>query len=74
MDAAAWIVTVGGAVLIVGVCVYFLAPRGSAVRAAAGAGDVQEVRVRVADGYDPSLIEVAAGKPARLVSIPCSSP
>jgi hypothetical protein len=33
MDAAAWIVTVGGAVLIVGVCVYFLAPRrGGGVR------------------------------------------
>jgi len=33
MDAAAWIVTVGGAVLIVGVCDYFLAPRrGGGVR------------------------------------------
>ena len=33
MDAAAWIVPVGGAVLIVGVCVYFLAPRrGGGVR------------------------------------------
>jgi hypothetical protein len=27
MDTTAWIVTVGGALLIVGVCVYFLAPR-----------------------------------------------
>jgi hypothetical protein len=30
MDTAAWMVTVGGVVLIVGVCVYFLAPRGPA--------------------------------------------
>jgi hypothetical protein len=27
MDTAAWIVTIGGALLIAGVCVYFFAPR-----------------------------------------------
>ena len=48
-------------------CIYFLVPRGSAVRAVGGSGGVQEIRVRVAGGYDPSLIELAAGRPARLV-------
>ena len=33
MDATAWVVTVAGALLVVGVCVYFLAPgRGGGVR------------------------------------------
>jgi plastocyanin domain-containing protein len=67
MVAGAWIVTVVGTLLVVGVCIYFLAPRGAAVRAATGAGGVQEVRIQVASGYDPSLIELAAGRPARLV-------
>jgi plastocyanin domain-containing protein len=67
MDGTAWIVTASGALLIVGVCVYFFAPRGRAVRAAADAGGTQEVRVRVTNGYDPSVIEVAAYRPARLV-------
>ncbi len=34
--------------------------------AAAQAGDVQEVRIRVKGGYDPDVIVVQAGKPVRL--------
>ncbi len=67
MDAAAWLVTAGGALLIAGVCVYFFAPRRAAVHAVPGAGGVQEVRIRVASGYDPSVIELESGRPARLV-------
>ena len=67
MDAAALAVTVAGGLAIAGVYVYFFAPRKAAVRAAGGAAGVQEVRIRVADGYDPATIEVAAGRPVRLV-------
>jgi hypothetical protein len=37
MDATAWVVTIAGALLIVGVCVYFLAPR-RAANTEAGSG------------------------------------
>ncbi len=67
MDTAAWLVTAGGALLIAGVCVYFFAPRRAAVHAVPGAGGVQEVRIRVASGYDPSVVELESGRPARLV-------
>ena len=67
MDAAALGVTVAGVLAIAGVVVYFLAPRRAAMRVAAVADGVQEVRIRVADGYDPAHIEVAAGRTVRLV-------
>ena len=69
MDPTAWWVTGGGMLLAVGANLYFLRPRRtSRVRAAAvRPGGVQEVRIRVASGYEPSLIEVEAGRPVRLV-------
>ena len=68
-------VTLAGGLLAVAVNVYFFAParsragrgaRAGADPAPAGQG-VQEVRVTVRDGYDPGVIEVAAGRPVRLL-------
>jgi plastocyanin domain-containing protein len=67
MDAVALVVTVTGVLLIAGVCLYFFAPRRAAVAAARTSGGVQEVRIRVAGGYEPATIEVESGRPVRLV-------
>ncbi len=64
MDPAAAWVTAGGALLVVAANLYFLRPRRATIAPTAG---VQEVRIRVASGYDPALIEVEAGRPVRLV-------
>lgn len=55
---------------------YFLGPR-RAARAASGSHGIQEITIRVEGGYDPSVIEVAAGRPVRLTfdrreNNPCS--
>jgi plastocyanin domain-containing protein len=75
MDPAAIWVTAGGAALAVAVNVYFFTPRHATVVAPtapeatprADFDGPQEVRITVRDGYDPSVIEVRAGRPVRLV-------
>ena len=64
MDPAAVGVTAVGLALVAAVNVYFLRPRRAAMVRGPG---VQEVQIRVASGYDPSVIEVEAGRPVRLV-------
>jgi plastocyanin domain-containing protein len=67
MDPAAVWVTTGGLALAVAVNLYFFGARPAAVAPPAAADGPQEVRVAVADGYQPSVIEVRAGRPVRLV-------
>jgi plastocyanin domain-containing protein len=69
-------VVAGAVVAIVLVLWYFLGPRGS-TRAATGSHGIQEVTIRVEGGYDPSIVEVVAGQPVRLIfdrreNNPCS--
>jgi len=75
MTPAQVVVTLAGMLLAVAVNVYFFAParaarpRGGSAGAAPeapGAGP-QEARITVRDGYDPSVIEVEAGRPVRLI-------
>ena len=76
MTPAQIAVTLAGVALAAAVNVYFFAPaRTRKARGArpGGAGLVmpgtgpQEVRIKVRDGYDPSVVEVEAGRPVRLL-------
>lgn len=68
MSTSDILVIVGGIAAIVWVNWYFfLAGRGSAAQAAVGTGGVQEVRIRVAGGYEPGNVRVKKGAPVRLV-------
>src|SRR5262249_38349505 len=62
-SAAAWVTAVA-TLVAAGANVYFGRRRHAA--RARGAAGVQEVRIRVAAGYDPAEIEVEAGRPGRL--------
>ena len=69
-------VLAGAIVAIAVVLWYFLGPRRPA-RVAATANGVQQVTIRVEGGYDPSVVEVVAGRPVRLTfdrreNNPCS--
>jgi Cu+-exporting ATPase len=65
MDGSTIGVLVVAALAILGVNVWFLGPRAASV--ARARGGVQEVRVTVRGGYEPSRIRVHAGRPVRLV-------
>jgi plastocyanin domain-containing protein len=60
------LVILGGITAIAWVNWYFLLAGRQASEAVAGAGGVQEVRIRVAGGYDPAHVRVKRG-PVRLV-------
>ena len=66
MDPAQLVVTAAGLAIMAAVNVFFFAPRRAAV-ATQATGAPLEIRIRVRDGYDPSAIEVLAGRPLRLV-------
>lgn len=66
MDTAEIGVTLAGLAAIGWVIWYFFLGERRQVRAAAGAGGVQEIRVRVKGGYDPDVIVVQRGRPVRL--------
>jgi plastocyanin domain-containing protein len=71
-----WFVLFGGVAAIAWVNWYFFLAQRSAVTAKAGAGR-QEVDVTVRGGYDPGVIRLKRGVPARLVfdrqeTSPCS--
>jgi plastocyanin domain-containing protein len=61
------LVIVGGITAIVWVNWYFFFAGRQTAEAAVGGGGVQEVRIRVAGGYDPAHVRVKRGAPVRLV-------
>lgn len=66
METSQILVTLGGLAAVGWVLwFFFLGPR-ERVRAAAGSGGVQEVRVVVKGGYRPDVIVVRKGQPVRL--------
>lgn len=67
MDSAAFWVTAGGVALAIAVNLYFFSTRSATVAAPAAVGGPQVVRIMVRGTYDPSRIEVRAGRPVRLV-------
>ena len=66
MEVAQIIVTFTGLSLMAVVAWFFWGPKGSGVRAAVTSSGAQELMVLVKGGYNPSIIEVEAGKPVRL--------
>ena len=66
MDTSEIVVTVGGLAAMGWVIWYFFLGERVRVRAAIGAGGVQEINVRVKGGYEPEVIVVAKGRPVRL--------
>lgn len=59
-------VNVAALAMIVWIVWYFWLSEKEGARAALGAAGVQEIFVRVKGGYDPDLIVLDAGRPARL--------
>ena len=66
MDSAEIMVTLGGLAAIGWVIWYFFLGERRRVRAAAGAGGVQEIQVLVKGGYEPDVIVVEKGRPVRV--------
>ena len=66
MTAIDFVVIGLGAVLIAAELGFFLGPRAAPARSAPSKSVVQEIRIRVKDGYDPATIFVEAGRPVRL--------
>ena len=66
MTAADFVVIGLGVLLIAAELWFFLGPRPAPARSAPSKSVVQEIRVRVKDGYDPATIFVEAGRPVRL--------
>lgn len=66
MTAIDFVVIGLGAVLIAAELWFFLGPRAAPARSAPSKSVVQEIRIRVKDGYDPATIFVEAGRPVRL--------
>src|SRR5688500_13050419 len=66
MDPAEVIVTVGGVTAVGWVIWYFFLGERRKVRAAAGTGGLQEIKVLVKGGYEPDVIVVQQGRPVRL--------
>ena len=66
MSGDVLIVNLGALTAILWIVWYFWVSEKPQVRAAVTDGGVQEVFVRVRGGYDPDLIVLAAGRPARL--------
>ena len=66
MTAIDFVVIGLGAVLIAAELWFFLGARAAPARSAPSKSVVQEIRIRVKDGYDPATIFVEAGRPVRL--------
>ncbi len=60
------IVTVVGALAILGVAAFFLLPKGGETRAVLSSSGFQEALVLVKGGYSPDVIVAESGKPIRL--------
>ena len=66
MTAIDFVVIGLGALLIAAELWFFLGPRVAPARSAPSKNVVQEIRIRVKDGYEPATIFVEAGRPVRL--------
>ncbi|HSJ23047.1 MAG TPA: cupredoxin domain-containing protein [Longimicrobiales bacterium] len=66
MSGADILVILGGVTAIAWVNWYFLVAGRQVSRAAVGTGGLQEIRIRVAGGYDPAHVQVRRG-PVRLI-------
>jgi plastocyanin domain-containing protein len=71
------LVLILGLALIAGELWFFLGPRPGDAKPARKPSSVQEIRIVVKDGYDPSTVFVEAGRPVRLLfyrdeTAPCS--
>ena len=76
MSAASWVVLIAGIAAIVWVNWYFFVAERRSVSAATTA-TAQEVEIEVKGGYDPGVVRLKRGQPARLVfnrqeTSPCS--
>ena len=76
MSTVNWIVLIAGIAAIVWVNWYFFAAERRSV-SARGTGGKQEVEIEVKGGYDPGVVRLKRGQPARLVfnrqeTSPCS--
>jgi plastocyanin domain-containing protein len=67
MTSTDWLAVTGGAAAIAWINWYFFLAERRTVRATAGAGGVQEVRIAVHGGYEPAAVRVERGRPVRLV-------
>lgn len=67
MSGSEVLVVLGGIGAILWVNWYFFLAGRAPAHAAVGAGGVQEVRIRVAGGYDPAHVRVKRGVPVRLI-------
>ena len=66
MDNAEVFVLVFSTLAVVGVVWYFFMSDKPKAVATVGASGVQHVKVRVQGGYDPSTVEVVAGRPVKI--------
>ena len=76
MSTVQWVVLVAGIAAIVWVNWYFFFAE-RRVASAASSGGIQEVEIEVKGGYDPGVVRLKRGQPARLVfnrkeTSPCS--
>src|SRR5688572_27792203 len=76
MSTVDWVVLIAGVAAIVWVNWYFFVAERRAV-SAASTGGTQEVEIEVKGGYDPGVVRLKRGRPARLVfnrqeTSPCS--
>lgn len=67
MSATEWLVIAGAASAIAWVNWYFFFAERSTATATTSAGGLQEVEIAVRGGYDPGVIKLKRGVPARLV-------
>jgi plastocyanin domain-containing protein len=67
METTEWLVLLGGAAAIAWVNWYFFVAGRGVAASVTGAGGVQEVRIEVAGGYSPSVVQVRRGAPVRLI-------
>ena len=67
MSTTDWFVLAAGIAAIAWVNWYFFFAERNAAVASANAGGVQEVEIAVRGGYDPGVIRLKRGVPARLV-------
>ena len=66
MSTASWVVLIAGVAAIVWVNWYFFVAERRSVSAAT-TGKAQEVEIEVKGGYDPGVVRLKRGVPARLV-------